>query len=67
VASYEASMLNQLYHCIEAHVKVTLEWLKQKNGSTNFLSIMKGWWSKEKFRTKPASIEWKTSMFRKSI
>ena len=43
VASYQASVLNQLYYFKEAHVKVTLEWLKQKNDSTNFLTIMKGW------------------------
>ena len=31
VASYKALVLNQIYHFKEAHVKVTLEWLKQKN------------------------------------
>ena len=46
VVSYKASVLNQLYHFKEAHVKVTLEWLKQKNDSADFLTIMKGWWSK---------------------
>ena len=28
---------------------------------------MKGWWSKGQFKAKPAYVEWKTSMFRKSI
>jgi hypothetical protein len=67
VASYQASVLNQLYHFKEAHVKVTLEWLKQKNDCADFLSIIKGWWSKGQFRSKPASVEWNTSKFRKSI
>ena len=67
VANCQATILNQLYHFKEAHVKVTLEWLKQKNDYVDFLSIMKGWWSKGQFRGKPASIEWKNSKFRKSI
>lgn len=65
--SYKASVPNQIYHFKEAHVKVTPEWLKQKNDSTDFLTIMKGWWSKGQFRAKFASIEWKTSKFRKNI
>ena len=67
VANYQAAVLNQLYHFKEAHVKVTPEWLKQKNDYAIFLSIMKGWWSNGQFRAKPASIEWKNSKFRKSI
>ena len=43
VASYKASVLNQFYHFKEAHVKVTPEWLKQKNDYDDFLEIMKGW------------------------
>ena len=31
VANYKASILNQIYHFMEAHIKVTPEWLKQKN------------------------------------
>ena len=42
VASYKASVLNQIYHFKEAHIKVTWEWMKQKNESANFLTIMKG-------------------------
>ena len=45
VASYEALILNLLYHFKEARVKVTPEWLKNKTESIDFLSIMKGWWS----------------------
>jgi hypothetical protein len=67
VSSYQASVFNQIYHFKEAHIKVTLEWLKQKNESTNFLTIMKGWWSEGQFRAKSASVEWNTSKFRKSI
>jgi hypothetical protein len=67
VANYQASVLNQLYHFKEAHVKVTSEWLKQKNDFVDFLSIMKGWWFEEQFRAKPSSVELKTYKFRKSI
>ena len=57
-ASYKASVLNQIYHFKEAHVKVTLEWLKQNNDSNNFLTIMKGWWSEGQFRANSTSVEW---------
>ena len=67
VASYQSPVLNQLYHFKEAWVKVTQEWLKNKTKSVNFLSIMKGWWSKGKFRAKTSPIEWRTSKFRKRI
>ena len=67
IASYKASVLNQIYHFKEADVKVTPEWLKQKNDSADFLTIMKGWWSEGQFRAKYAFVEWKTSKFRKSI
>ena len=56
-----------MYHFKESHVRITLEWLKQKNDSADFLTIMKGWWSKRQFRAKSASVEWKTSKFRTSI
>ena len=46
---------------------MTLEWLKNKNESVNFLSIMKGWWSEGQFRVKPSLVEWRTSKFRKII
>ena len=45
VASYQAPVLNQLYHFKEAQVKVTPEWLRNKIEFVDFLSIMKGWWS----------------------
>ena len=67
VANYKSLVLNQLYHFKESQVKVTLEWLKEKNEFVYFFSIMKGWWSKGKFKAKYASVEWKTSKFRKSI
>ena len=67
VSSYKALVFNQIYHLKEAHIKVTLEWLRQKNESADFLTIMKGWWSEGQFRVKSASTEWKTSKFRKSI
>ena len=41
VASYKSSVLNQIYHFKESHVKVTPEWLKQKNDSADFLTIRK--------------------------
>ena len=46
---------------------MTPEWLRKRNDSTDFLTIMKGWWSEGQFRAKPSPIEWKTSKFRKSI
>ena len=56
-----------MYHLKEAHIKVTHEWLRQKNEVVDFLTIMKGWWSEGQFRAKSASAEWKTSKFRKSV
>ena len=67
VASYKALVFNQIYHFKESHIKVTPEWLKQKNESADFLTIMKGWWSKGQFRAKSTYVEWKTSKFRKTI
>ena len=67
VASYKASIFNQIYHFKEDHIKVTPGWLKQKNESIDFLTIMKGWWSEVQFRAKSASVKWNTSKFRKSI
>ena len=45
VSSYKASVSNQIYHFKESHIKVTPEWMKQKNESVDFLTIMKGWCS----------------------
>ena len=45
VSSYQALVLNQLYHFKEDQVKVTPEWLRNKTESLDFLSIMEGWWS----------------------
>ena len=59
LASYQALVLNQLYHFKEAQVKVTSEWLKENNDSADFLSIMKVWWSEGQFRAKPSAVEWK--------
>ena len=67
MACYQTLVLNQLYHFKEVHVKVTPEWLKENNESTDFLSIMKGWWSEGQFRAKLSSVEWKTSKFRTNI
>ena len=67
VASYKQSFFNQIYHLKEAHIKVTKEWLSQKNEYVDFLTIMKGWWSARQFRAKSASVEWNTSNFRKSV
>ena len=64
VVSYKALVL---YHFEEDHIKVTLEWLKQKNEFADFLTIMKGSWSEGQFRAKYASVEWNTSKFKKSI
>ena len=46
---------------------MTPEWLKQKNESADFLTIMKGWWFEGQFRTKYASAEWKISKFRNNV
>ena len=67
VASYISSVYNQMYNLKEAHIKVILEWLKQKSESADLLTILKGWWSEGYFRTKSAGAEWKTSKFRKSV
>ena len=60
-------MINQIYHLKEATVKVSPDWLKQKSESTDMLTILKGWWSEGNFRTKPANVEWKTSIVRKIV
>lgn len=67
VSSYQAPELNQLYHFKETQVKVTPERLQSKTQSVDFLSIMKGWWSKGKFISNPSPVEWRTSKLRKSI
>jgi hypothetical protein len=67
VANYKASIFNQIYHLKETNIKVTLECLKQKNESADFLTIMKGLWFEGQFRAKSASAEWKTSKFGKSV
>ena len=66
VANYKPSMINQMYHLKEATVKVSLEWLKQKSESADMLTILKGWWSNDYFRSKPATTKWKTSKFKKT-
>ena len=43
VATYQALVLDQMYHFKESQVKVTLEWLQSKTESIHFLTIMKGW------------------------
>ena len=43
VASYQALVLDQMYHFKEAQVRVTPEWLQRKSESIKFLTIMKGW------------------------
>ena len=67
VASYKASVFNQIYHLKEVNIKVTPEWLNQKNEYANFLTIMKGWWSEGQFRAKSTSAEWNISKFIKSV
>ena len=61
VASYQAPILDQFYHFKEAQVKVSPEWLKEKNEYVDFLSIMKGQWSEGQFRANSSPVEWKTS------
>ena len=60
-------MINQMYHLKEANIKVSPEWLRQKSESIDLLTILKGWWSKGQFRSKPANTEWKTSKFQKTV
>jgi hypothetical protein len=38
VASYKPSVLNNMYHFKEAHVKVTPKWMKQKNDYADFFN-----------------------------
>ena len=61
VDSYKDSVFNKIYHLKETYIKVTLEWLKQKSEYDDLLTILKGWWSKGHFSTKPTAMEWKTS------
>jgi hypothetical protein len=67
LASYKPSMINQMYHLKEATLKISPEWLKQKSESADLLTILKGWWSEGHFRSKLATVEWKTFKFRKTI
>ena len=67
MASYKASVFDQMYHLKEAYIKVSLEWLKQKSESVDLITILKGWWSEGHFRTKSAIAKWKTSKLRKSV
>ena len=67
VASYKASMFNEMYHLKEASIKISHEWLKQKSEFADLLTILKEWWSEGHFRTKPATTEWKTSKFIKTV
>ena len=57
VASYKAFVFNQMHHLKESHIKVTLEWLKQKSEFVYLLTILKGWWFEGHFRTKFAAAE----------
>ena len=63
VASYQDPFLNHMYHFKEDQIKVTQEWLQNKSEFIDFLNVMKGWWSKGNFRSKPTPIGWKTSKF----
>ena len=56
-----------MYHLKEASIKISPEWLKQKNESADFMTILKGWWPEGQFRTKTATVEWKNSKFRKIV
>ena len=46
VSCYKASVFNKMYHLKEACIKISAEWLKQKNEYAEFMTIIKGWWSK---------------------
>ena len=67
VASYKASVFNQMYHLREVDIKVTPESLKLKSESSNLLTIMKVWWFEGLFKTKSVVVEWKISKLRKSV
>ena len=67
VASYKASMMNQMYHLKESSIKISPEWLKQKSESADLLTILEGWWFEEQFRSKSVATEWKTLKFIKSV
>ena len=60
VTNYKLYMINQMYHLKEASIKISPEWLKQKSEYVDMLTILKGWWFKCQFRSKPATTEWKT-------
>ena len=60
-------MINQMYYLNEASIKISPEWLKQKSESADLSTILKGWWLKGMFRSKPTTAEWNTSKFRKIV
>ena len=45
VASVQPSMLHQMCHFKEPHIKVTQEWLQGKARAVDYLAHMKGWWA----------------------
>ena len=56
-----------MYHLKEANIKISPEWLRQTSESVDLLTILKEWWSKGQFRSKPTTTEWKTSKFKKNV
>ena len=67
VANHKPSMITQINHLKEKTVKVSPEWLKQKSEYADMLTLLKGWWSEGHFKSKPSTVEWKTSKFRKIV
>ena len=67
VASYQALVLNQMYHFNKAEIKVAQEWLQNKFESINYLDIMKGWWLEGNFRYNTTPIGRKISKLQKRI
>ena len=56
-----------MYHLKEASIKISPEWLKKKSEPADLLTILKGWWFEGHFRSKHATVELKTSKFRKTV
>lgn len=67
VASYQALVLDQMYHFKEVQVRVTPEWLRSKTESIDFLTIMKGWWLEGNFRSNPTPTKWRPQSFKKEF
>ena len=60
-------MINKMYHLKEETIKVSPDWIKKKSEYVDMFTLLKGWWSEGNFKSKPVTIEWKASKFKKTV